>query len=49
VQRPDPSIIFWLGCGIALASLSLAFMVPRHPAEGTETVFKLKAQAQPAE
>jgi Major Facilitator Superfamily len=49
VQRPDPSIIFWLGCGIALASLSLAFMVPRHPEEGAETVFKLKAQAQPAE
>jgi hypothetical protein len=46
-QRPDPSIIFWLGCAIATTSLSLAFMVPRHPSEGFETVFKIKAQ--PAE
>jgi hypothetical protein len=43
VQRPDPSIIFWLGCGIAICSLSLAFLVPRHPAAGQETIFKARA------
>ncbi len=37
-QRPDPSIIFWLGCSIAGTSLTLSFLVPRHPAEGAETV-----------
>ena len=49
VQRPDPSIIFWLGCGIASLSLSLAFLVPRHPDHGLETIFSAKAQTQPAE
>ena len=34
----DPSIVFLIGAGIALASLSLAFLVPRHPDEGRETV-----------
>jgi predicted MFS family arabinose efflux permease len=38
-QRPDPSIIFWLGCGIATTSLALAVLVPRHPDHGAETVF----------
>jgi Major Facilitator Superfamily len=42
VARPDPSIIFWLGCGIASSSLGLAFLVPRHPAPGFETVLKKK-------
>ncbi|MFM9973048.1 MAG: MFS transporter [Beijerinckiaceae bacterium] len=49
VQRPDPSIIFWLGCGIATSSLSLAFLVPRHPSKGLETIFSVPAKAQPAE
>jgi hypothetical protein len=40
VARPDPSIIFWLGCAIATTSLSLAFLVPRYPKPGLETVFK---------
>jgi hypothetical protein len=49
VQRPDPSIIFWLGCGIATISLSLAFFVPRHPEPGAETVFGGRQVVRPAE
>jgi hypothetical protein len=48
-QRPDPSIIFWLGCGIASVSLSLAFLVPQHPAEGAETTFQPQFRQQSAE
>jgi|LNFM01.1.fsa_nt_gb predicted MFS family arabinose efflux permease len=33
----DPSIIFWLGTGIAMLSLSLAFLVPRTPEPGNES------------
>jgi Major Facilitator Superfamily len=46
VVRPDPSIIFWLGCGIASASLALAFLVPRHPGPGFETTLS-RGAAQP--
>jgi hypothetical protein len=49
VQRPDPSIIFWLGCGIATVSLSLAFLVPRHPDHGRETILTAPAAPKPAE
>ncbi len=48
-QRPDPSIIFWLGCGIASISLSLAFLVPRHPEEGAETTLQPALKRQSAE
>jgi hypothetical protein len=48
-QRPDPSIIFWLGCGIATASLSLAFLVPEKPDHGVETVFSRPPQPRAAE
>jgi predicted MFS family arabinose efflux permease len=41
----NPSIIFWLGCGIASVSLTCSFLVPRHPAPGNETVL---AAPQPA-
>jgi predicted MFS family arabinose efflux permease len=34
----NPAIIFWLGAGVASVSLSLSFLVPRHPAPGQETV-----------
>lgn len=34
----NPSIIFWLGAGIATISLMLSFLVPRHPEPGRETV-----------
>jgi hypothetical protein len=49
ISQPDPSIIFWLGCGIALTSLSLAFLVPWKPEAGRETVMKARAATQPAE
>jgi hypothetical protein len=34
----DPAIVFVIGAGIACISLSLSFLVPRHPAPGRETV-----------
>jgi hypothetical protein len=34
----SPSIIFWLGAGIALVSFALSWLVPRHPAPGNETM-----------
>lgn len=33
----DPAIVFKIGAGIAIASLLLAFLVPRHPEPGNET------------
>jgi hypothetical protein len=39
----DPSIVFYLGAGIAATSLTLSFLVPRHPAPGNETVFQERA------
>jgi predicted MFS family arabinose efflux permease len=34
----DPAIIFWMGACVATVSLSLSFLVPRHPTLGNETV-----------
>ncbi len=34
----DPAIVFYIGSGVAIVSLGLAFLVPRHPAPGAETV-----------
>jgi len=46
----DPGIVFWIGAGMAVISLLLAFLVPRHPEEGNETtLFKGIARPQPAE
>jgi ABC-type multidrug transport system fused ATPase/permease subunit len=45
----NPSLIFWLGAGIALCSLSLAFLVPRHPAAGHETTMKPRLAVKAAE
>lgn len=44
----NPSLIFWLGCAIAVASLTLALLVPIGPAPGRETVLD-DARVQPAE
>lgn len=38
VGMRDPSLIFWLGVGIAAVSLALSALVPEHPAAGRETV-----------
>ena len=45
----DPSLVFKVGAGIATASLALAFLVPRHPEPGQETVFGTWARPIPAE
>ncbi|HEY5831113.1 MAG TPA: MFS transporter, partial [Hyphomicrobiaceae bacterium] len=34
----DPAIIYWMGACVATVSLSLSFLVPRHPTLGNETV-----------
>jgi hypothetical protein len=34
----DPAIVFVIGAALACVSLTLAFLVPRHPAPGRETV-----------
>ncbi len=39
VWLKNPQFVFLLGAGIASISLSLSFLVPRHPAPGNETVF----------
>jgi predicted MFS family arabinose efflux permease len=45
----DPSIIFWLGAGIASISLALSFLVPLAPAPGNETVLQRGTAPLPAE
>jgi uncharacterized membrane protein len=45
----DPSIIFWLGAGIASISLALSFLVPLAPAPGNETVLRRGTAPLPAE
>jgi hypothetical protein len=49
----EPSIVFLIGAGIATISLSLAFLVPRHPDHGHETTINwlrgTPAQRSPAE
>lgn len=34
----DPAIVFYIGSAVATVSLALAFLVPRHPVPGHETV-----------
>jgi predicted MFS family arabinose efflux permease len=41
----DPSIVFKLGVGIAMLSLTLSFFIPRHPAPGRETIFFPKSSS----
>jgi len=44
----NPSLIFWLGCLIAAASLAFALLVPTGPEPGRETVLDT-SRVQPAE
>ena len=44
-----PAAVFGLGAALALCSLALAFLVPRHPAAGHETVLAPRPVAQPGE
>ncbi len=41
----SPTVVFLIGAGIATISLSLAFLVPRHPEEGAETTLIRHAPA----
>ena len=45
----DPALVFTVGALIATASLSLAFLVPRHPEPGRETVLARMRSVVPAE
>ncbi|MFN3688875.1 MFS transporter [Salinarimonas sp.] len=47
IWMSDPSRVFLIGAGIALVSLSLAFLVPRHPRPGRETT-RTRASAEAA-
>ena len=41
----SPQLVFLAAAGMALVSLALALMIPRHPVEGNETIFvRLRAQ-----
>jgi len=35
----EPSLVFLFAAGLALASLIMALLIPRHPAPGRETIF----------
>jgi hypothetical protein len=35
----SPAAVFFLAAGMAGVSLSLAMLIPRHPAPGNETIF----------
>ena len=45
----SPAAVFGLAVAMSFVSLILAFMVPRHPEEGNETVFTRRLVATPAE
>ncbi|ANT59944.1 hypothetical protein AYJ57_05900 [Salipiger sp. CCB-MM3] len=45
----SPGAVFGLAAGMALVSLSLALMIPRHPSPGYETIFAPRLPPQPAE
>jgi predicted MFS family arabinose efflux permease len=41
----NPSIIFWLGVGIACISLALSMLVPHDPGPGNETILSGRSQS----
>ena len=47
--RIDPSVVFYVGMGIAAVSLILAFLVPRRPEPGLETTLRPAPREAPAE
>lgn len=38
----NPAAVFVLAAGMAVVSFGLAFLIPRHPAKGHETVFQVR-------
>ena len=45
----SPGLVFVLAAGMALISLGLSLLIPRHPEPGNETIFSKYAQPAPAE
>ncbi len=45
----SPTAVFGLAAAMACVSLTLATLIPRHPAPGVETVFAARPARQPAE
>ena len=45
----SPGAVFALATGMALTSLCLALLIPRHPEPGNETIFSRFTAAAPAE
>jgi len=43
-----PEAVFWLAAGMALASLALVLLIPRHPAPGRETILSRGLVPAPA-
>ena len=41
----DPALVFYIGAGVATASLGLSLLVPRHPVAGHETTLSAPAPA----
>lgn len=41
----DPAIVFYIGAAVASGSLTLAFLVPRHPEPGRETMLSTAVPA----
>lgn len=45
----SPGAVFILAAGMAMTSLMLALMIPRHPEKGNETIFSAYRHTAPAE
>ena len=45
----SPGAVYALAAALALVSLTLSFLVPRHPVAGNETVFSARTVPQPGE
>ncbi|MEX0302028.1 MAG: MFS transporter, partial [Leisingera sp.] len=45
----SPGLVFALAAGMALVSLALSLLIPRHPEPGNETIFSKYASPAPAE
>jgi predicted MFS family arabinose efflux permease len=44
-----PGMVYALAAALALVSLALSFLVPRHPGQGRETVLRARTLPQPGE
>ena len=44
----DPALVFFVAAALAIGSLILALMIPRHPQQGQETIFSRSSNTQDA-